>query len=95
MYRQRPRRLRTLPLTFMGVSARYILVVPSLVSGRHGRRLGYGGGFYGRTLALRPGRPAIGRAYPSQEVDAVPVGPYDIALDAVATERGVIRCGDG
>jgi 5-formyltetrahydrofolate cyclo-ligase len=72
-----------------------VLLVPLLAFDRHGHRLGYGGGFYDRTLALRPGRPAIGCAYASQEVDAVPIGPYDIALDAVATERGVIRFGDG
>ena len=32
-------------------------------------------------------------AFAAQQVDAVPVGPYDIRLDAVATENGIIRCG--
>ena len=48
---------------------------------------------YDRTLAaLPPGRyRARLSRYAAQEVDAVPVGPNDVALDAVATERGIIR----
>jgi 5-formyltetrahydrofolate cyclo-ligase len=41
-----------------------------------------------------PGRFRLGCAFAAQQVDAVPVGPYDIRLDAVATENGIIRCGD-
>lgn len=67
------------------------LLVPLLAFDRHGRRLGYGGGYYDRTLAGLPDRFALGCAYASQEVEAVPAGPHDIALDAVATEHGVIR----
>jgi 5-formyltetrahydrofolate cyclo-ligase len=69
------------------------LLVPLLAFDRAGRRLGYGAGYYDRTLAALPGRPAIGCAYAAQEVDAVPAGPQDVRLDAVATERGVIVCG--
>jgi 5-formyltetrahydrofolate cyclo-ligase len=54
--------------------------------------LGYGAGYYDRTLAGLPGRFALGVAYAGQEVDEVPAGPYDVPLDAVATERGVIFC---
>ena len=57
------------------------------------RRLGYGGGFYDRTLgALRgAGRrvTAIGIAFDGQLVDKVPVGPHDVALDAVLTPSGL------
>ena len=49
--------------------------------------------FYDRTLAALPGRFRLGCAFAAQQVDAVPVGPYDIRLDAVATENGIIRCG--
>jgi 5-formyltetrahydrofolate cyclo-ligase len=39
------------------------------------------------------GRFTIGCAFAAQEVDNVPGGPYDFRLNAVATERGIIRCG--
>jgi 5-formyltetrahydrofolate cyclo-ligase len=68
------------------------LLVPLLAFDRRGRRLGYGGGYYDRTLADLPGRFAMGVGYAAQELDEVPAGPYDVLLDAVATERGVILC---
>ena len=69
------------------------LFVPLLAFDRAGRRLGYGGGYYDRTLTGLPGAVAIGCAYVCQEVDAVPAAGYDIPLQAVATERGLIPCG--
>ena len=66
------------------------LLVPLLAFDRHGHRLGYGGGFYDRTLAGLPGAVAIGCAFAAQELDEVPVGPYDVRLAAIATENGVI-----
>ncbi len=69
------------------------LLVPLLAFDRNGGRLGYGAGYYDRTLPLLPGRIALGCAFAAQEVDEVPVGPYDVRLDAVATEDGVIRFG--
>ena len=71
------------------------LLVPLLAFDVHGHRLGYGAGYYDRTLAGLPQRFALGCAYAAQQIEAVPVGPHDIALDAVATERGVIRCAKG
>ncbi len=71
-----------------------VLLVPLLAFDRQGHRLGYGGGYYDRTLAALPGALRIGCAYAAQEVPAVPVGAHDVRLDAVATERGVIRCRD-
>jgi len=69
------------------------LLIPLLAFDAAGRRLGYGGGFYDRTLAGLPGRFRLGCAYAAQQVDEVPAGPYDMWLDAVATERGVMRFG--
>ena len=68
------------------------LLVPLLAFDRAGRRLGYGGGYYDRTLPTLPGAIAIGCAFACQEVDAVPTAEYDARLHAVATERGVIPC---
>lgn len=68
------------------------LLVPLLAFDRGGGRIGYGAGYYDRTLAGLPGAFALGCAYAAQEVAAVPVGPYDVRLDAVATERGVVFC---
>ncbi|NOG68858.1 5-formyltetrahydrofolate cyclo-ligase [Roseicella sp. DB1501] len=67
------------------------LLVPLLAFDRAGRRLGYGGGYYDRTLAGLPGATAIGCAFACQELPEVPAGPEDWRLDAVATEAGILR----
>lgn len=67
------------------------LIIPLLAFDRTGARLGYGGGYYDRTLALLRGAIAIGVAYAAQEIDQVPIGPNDIRLEAIATERELIR----
>lgn len=72
-----------------------VLLMPLLAFDRRGARLGYGGGFYDRTLhGLRSRKPvmAVGLAYASQEVDAVPHLDYDERLDWVLTPEGLIRC---
>ena len=69
-----------------------ILIVPLVAFDRQGGRLGYGGGFYDRTLAaLRAQRPvlAIGCAYAAQEAEDLPLEPTDQPLDMVVTEQGV------
>lgn len=70
-----------------------VLLIPLLAFDAAGGRLGYGGGYYDRTLARLPGRFRLGCAYSVQQVDEVPMAPYDVRMDAVATENGVIRCG--
>ncbi|MEO0999053.1 MAG: 5-formyltetrahydrofolate cyclo-ligase [Pseudomonadota bacterium] len=67
------------------------LIVPLAAFDAAGYRLGYGGGFYDRTLAvLRPAGPvaAIGFAYAAQGVLALPRETTDAPLDALATEAG-------
>jgi 5-formyltetrahydrofolate cyclo-ligase len=75
-----------------------VVIVPLLAFDARGFRLGYGGGFYDRTLqGLRSRGPvvAVGFAFAAQEVAAVPVDQYDQRLDAVVTEAGVRRFGGG
>ena len=70
-----------------------VLIVPLLAFDRRGYRLGYGGGFYDRTLErLRSMHPvtAIGFAFAAQEVDEVPIEPTDQPLDAIVTELGMV-----
>ncbi len=68
-----------------------LLFVPLLAFDRAGGRLGYGGGYYDRTLAAAPGRAAIGFGYAAQEVDRVPMEAHDQTLATIVTERDVIR----
>ncbi|WJF90496.1 5-formyltetrahydrofolate cyclo-ligase [Paraburkholderia bonniea] len=68
-----------------------LLFVPCVGFDTAGYRLGYGGGFYDRTLAAWPGdtRPlTIGLAYESGRLTQLPRQPHDIPLDSVLTETG-------
>jgi len=70
-----------------------IVIVPLVAFDRAGGRLGYGGGFYDRTLErLRARRPtlAIGFAWAAQEAGELPLEPTDQPLDMIVTEVGVI-----
>jgi 5-formyltetrahydrofolate cyclo-ligase len=68
-----------------------VLVVP-LVGFDSGRfRLGYGGGFYDRTLAAATPRPhTIGIAFADAELRTIYPQPHDIPMDAIVTERGAL-----
>ena len=73
-----------------------VLLVPLMAFDRRGYRLGYGGGFYDRTLdVLRSKKTivAIGVAYSAQQVDSVPHDSHDHSLDFIMTEKGVFACG--
>lgn len=61
------------------------LLVPCLGYNAHRYRLGYGGGFYDRTLAREPRPATVGIAYSCTQAD-FPDDSHDIALDAVLTE---------
>jgi 5-formyltetrahydrofolate cyclo-ligase len=72
-----------------------VLLVPMLAFDRKGFRLGYGGGFYDRTLEkLRELKKvvAIGVAYHAQMVEEVPVDMHDAPLDYVMTEQECFAC---
>jgi 5-formyltetrahydrofolate cyclo-ligase len=66
-----------------------VIVMPLLGFDKHGTRLGYGGGYYDRTLAMLGKTPRlVGYAFAAQELDEVPLEPHDVPLDAVVTEAG-------
>lgn len=70
-----------------------LLFVPLACFDRRGNRIGYGAGYYDRTLAgLRAIKPihAIGVAYGVCEIAAVPYETHDQSLDAVVTEQETI-----
>jgi 5-formyltetrahydrofolate cyclo-ligase len=72
-----------------------ILLVPLVGFGNAGDRLGYGGGYFDRTLASRVPRPlSIGVGYELARIDSTFPQEHDIPMDAIATEAG-LRWRDG
>ena len=66
-----------------------VLLIPCVAVDAHGYRLGYGGGFYDRTLLRARPRPlSIGISLASAILPTIHPQPHDIALDAVLTEHG-------
>ncbi len=80
------------------IAARYLdlIIVPLLGFDNQGRRLGMGGGFYDRTLAFvnrnrYATRPfLLGFAHHSQQVTSLVPNTWDVPLDAVATDKGIL-----
>ena len=72
-----------------------IIIVPLAAFDLKGHRIGYGGGYYDRTLSdLRTNNPhtvAIGVAYDNQKLDSVPAEDYDQPLNMVITEKTIYR----
>ena len=71
-----------------------VLIIPMVGFDRNGGRLGYGGGFYDRTLEYLRSRQAtlaIGFAYSEQEFENLPLEPTDQKLDIIITEREIIE----
>lgn len=67
-----------------------LLLVPLVGFGPRGVRLGYGGGFYDRTLAALAPRPVtVGVGYAHGHVPWLEPEPHDVPLDAILTEDGV------
>lgn len=71
-----------------------VVLMPLLAFDKNGTRLGYGGGYYDRTLARFKKRPRlIGLAFAAQELDRIPRDAHDVPLDAIVTETGVRHFG--
>lgn len=71
-----------------------VLIVPLAAFDRQGHRIGYGGGYYDRTLQLlRETGPvmAIGLGFATQELPDIPAERFDQRLDLIVTDREVIR----
>jgi 5-formyltetrahydrofolate cyclo-ligase len=67
------------------------VLVPGVAFDVHGRRLGYGGGYYDRLLALlRPGVPRVAGAFDLQVVAHVPAAPHDLVVDVIVTESRML-----
>ena len=85
------------------IGARWLDLVflPLVGFDSRGVRLGTGGGFYDRAFAFRRWRAVwhtprlIGLAYSFQQVEHITSAPHDVLMDAVVTEKGVIRCATG
>jgi len=72
------------------------ILVPMNGYDEQGHRLGYGGGYFDRTLASLKNRPCvIGIAYELARVTTIEPQPYDVPMDYIVTERGVYRRRDG
>lgn len=72
-----------------------VLLIPLIAFDRRGARLGYGGGYYDRTVAaLRCKKDvmAVGIALSAQEMPDIPLEPHDAMMDYVVTEKEIIRC---
>ncbi|WP_144392685.1 5-formyltetrahydrofolate cyclo-ligase [Pleionea sediminis] len=83
----------TTPNQHFRISRLDIVLFPLVAFDSHGGRLGMGGGFYDRTfehLITHKTRPSfVGIAYEQQRVERLPIEPWDIPLDAVATPEKV------
>jgi 5,10-methenyltetrahydrofolate synthetase len=68
-----------------------LLLVPCIGYGPGGYRLGYGGGFYDRTLAVLQPKPfTVGLGFSEGFVPDFEAQPHDIPLDTILTEQGVM-----
>ncbi len=69
-----------------------LILVPGLAFDEQGHRLGMGKGYYDRYLKKTPAAFKIGIAFAEQILARVPQEPYDVAMDAVATDEEAFFC---
>lgn len=73
-----------------------VVLLPLVAFDAAGNRLGMGGGYYDRSFAFRLQSPApprlVGVGYGFQRIDSLQPEPWDVPLDAVVTEGGLLAC---
>lgn len=80
------------PLESAPLAVPNIVIIPLLAFDKTGTRLGYGKGYYDRTLAAMEDKPlVVGYAFAAQELDFIPRESHDVPLDLLITENGVTR----
>jgi 5-formyltetrahydrofolate cyclo-ligase len=72
-----------------------LIFVPLLAFDAAGHRLGYGGGYYDRTLATHPAAQPIGYAHAAQQVPVIPTEPHDHPLPTIITDQAILACASG
>lgn len=71
-----------------------VIVVPALLVDPRGYRIGYGAGFYDRTLPRYcPPAISVGVAFEFQVAAELPLGPHDVACDMIVTDTAIVRGG--
>lgn len=71
-----------------------VVLVPCVAVDRSGNRLGFGAGFYDRALVgLRREALTVATVFSEQVVEEVPAGDWDVRMDAVVTDAGIVRNG--
>ncbi len=80
----------TQPLPNAALAQPDVILTPILAFDRQMGRLGQGAGHFDRAFARFPGAIKIGIAWSVQEVNALPLDPWDVPLDAIFTERELI-----
>ncbi len=75
-----------------------VVLLPLLAFDTRGNRIGTGGGFYDTTFSFLRDRKQVakpllvGIGYAFQQVESLPAESWDVALDYIATERGLVDC---
>ena len=69
-----------------------IILVPGLAFSKDGYRVGYGGGFYDRLLFKKTHLASIGLCFEAQLAADIPTNEFDMKVDYIITEKGVIQC---
>jgi len=69
-----------------------IVLVPGLIFTPDGYRIGYGGGYYDRFFNQNKNLLKIGICFEMQIAPKIPIGPYDVPVDYIITEKRLIYC---